>query len=192
MNVINISIGIDIPVRVITVVTANVINRSIGIGIPVRVISYHWINEQATSHANNVSQSMTWSDALKFKRMAYECIFSSRLTRIIPTPKPSYIASLPSTCSLCPKNFFTIDPSASLLWMYEMSYVCILAAHFTSHPSLSKSFSISSIGPSVTTVTLCFLKETSAWPPPSLPSEHSVSSHSFIAGISSEPFLPSE
>ncbi|GKB84864.1 hypothetical protein Tco_0957136, partial [Tanacetum coccineum] len=36
-----------------------------------------------------------WSDALKFKQMAYECIFSSGLTRIIPTPEPSLIASLP-------------------------------------------------------------------------------------------------
>ncbi|GJW75635.1 hypothetical protein Tco_0135005 [Tanacetum coccineum] len=50
---------------------------------------------EVTSRANNASQSMAWSDALNFKRMAYECIFSSGLTRIIPTPEPSSIASLP-------------------------------------------------------------------------------------------------
>ncbi|GJW68894.1 hypothetical protein Tco_0123318, partial [Tanacetum coccineum] len=49
----------------------------------------------AASPANNVSQSMTWLDALNFKWMVNECILSSGLTRIIPTPEPSSIISLP-------------------------------------------------------------------------------------------------
>ncbi|GKB25707.1 hypothetical protein Tco_0865108, partial [Tanacetum coccineum] len=50
---------------------------------------------KAISPANNASQSMAWSDALNFKRMAYECIFSSGLARIIPMSEPSSIVSLP-------------------------------------------------------------------------------------------------
>ncbi|GJS90291.1 hypothetical protein Tco_0772927 [Tanacetum coccineum] len=50
---------------------------------------------EAASSANSASQSMAWLDALNFNQMAYEYIFSSRLTRIIPTPEPSSIVSLP-------------------------------------------------------------------------------------------------
>nr|GEX94237.1 hypothetical protein [Tanacetum cinerariifolium] len=56
------------------------------------------------------------------------------------------------------RNFFTTDPSGSFLWMYEMSYVRTSAAYFSNRPSLPESFSVSSIGPSITTLTLCFLK----------------------------------
>ncbi|GJS59254.1 hypothetical protein Tco_0654038 [Tanacetum coccineum] len=71
---------------------------------------------------------------------------------------PSFAPGVFCTCSPCPKNFFTTDPSASFLWMYKISYVRVSAAHFANRPSLPESFSISSIGPSVITATLCFLK----------------------------------
>nr|GEV12635.1 hypothetical protein [Tanacetum cinerariifolium] len=54
---------------------------------------------KVTIPANSALQSMLWSDVLKFKQMAYEYIFSLGLTRIIPTPKPSLIDSLPR-CNL--------------------------------------------------------------------------------------------
>ncbi|GJX06339.1 hypothetical protein Tco_0194271 [Tanacetum coccineum] len=50
---------------------------------------------EAASPANSASQSMAWLDALNFKRMAYEYIFSSGLIRMIPIPEPSLIVSLP-------------------------------------------------------------------------------------------------
>ncbi|GKD12110.1 hypothetical protein Tco_1196517, partial [Tanacetum coccineum] len=50
---------------------------------------------EAASPVNNASQSIAWLDALNFKRMAYEYIFSSGLTRMIPTPEPSSIVSMP-------------------------------------------------------------------------------------------------
>ncbi|GJY99852.1 hypothetical protein Tco_0517282 [Tanacetum coccineum] len=50
---------------------------------------------EMASPGKSASQSLAWSDVLNFKRMAYECILSSRLTRIIPTPDPSLIVSLP-------------------------------------------------------------------------------------------------
>nr|GEX24047.1 hypothetical protein [Tanacetum cinerariifolium] len=50
---------------------------------------------EAASPANRVSQSMTLSDVLKLMKMAYECIFSLGLTRIIPIPEPSLIVSFP-------------------------------------------------------------------------------------------------
>nr|GEW20488.1 hypothetical protein [Tanacetum cinerariifolium] len=50
---------------------------------------------EAASPANSASQFMAWLDALNFNQMAYEYIFSLGLIRMIPTPEPSSIVSLP-------------------------------------------------------------------------------------------------
>ncbi|GKB66631.1 hypothetical protein Tco_0928043, partial [Tanacetum coccineum] len=73
-----------------------------------------------TSFTNNASQSMAWLDVLKFKRMAYECIFSSGLTRIIPTPEPSSIISLP-------RHSISSSPSFGIANVYNLfSFLFIL------------------------------------------------------------------
>nr|GEU67577.1 hypothetical protein [Tanacetum cinerariifolium] len=61
----------------------------------VRVSCSEGGDHATASPVNNASQSITWLDALNFKRMAYEYIFSSGLARMILTPKPSSMVSLP-------------------------------------------------------------------------------------------------
>ncbi|GJR55427.1 hypothetical protein Tco_1405948 [Tanacetum coccineum] len=118
---------------------------------------------EAISPANNASQYMAWSDALNFKLMAYECIFSTRLTRIILTPEPSLIASLPRLfsgillCELMLAPFFLLGCSI-------FPFLVVGDSH----------------------------RRQVLGPLPSLPSERSLSSHSFIAAIASAPLIPSE
>ncbi|GJW86372.1 hypothetical protein Tco_0161712 [Tanacetum coccineum] len=63
--------------------------------------------------------------------------------------------SVPS--STIKENLFITGPSTSFSQMNEISYVLSLAAYFANRPSFLERFSISSIRPSVTTLTLCFL-----------------------------------
>nr|GEU53609.1 putative reverse transcriptase domain-containing protein [Tanacetum cinerariifolium] len=83
--------------------------------------------------------------------------FGFRIFGRVSVP-PSFASDDLFTCFPWPKNFFTTDPSASFLGTYEMSYVRTSAGLFANRPPSSESFSISSIGSSVATLTLYFLK----------------------------------
>nr|GEZ79345.1 hypothetical protein [Tanacetum cinerariifolium] len=95
--------------------------------------------------------------------MAYEYIFYSGLTRMIPTPEPSLSVSLPRYNLQALVALLDQRTSSLLILQHPFlgcmrCHVRISAAHFAIRPSFPESFSIFSIGPSVTTLTLCFSK----------------------------------
>nr|GEX60104.1 hypothetical protein [Tanacetum cinerariifolium] len=106
-------------------------------------------------HAFVQGISVALKDAVELVKVGRGMLPSALMMLWFPFPlvkkverSPSFASGVSSTCSPGPKNFFTTDPSAFFLGMYEMSYNHTSVAHLANRPSLPKSFSISSIGPS--------------------------------------------